>query len=93
MYLNRHLARNLTIAVAISVGSIGAAQAETRVTFKSAKTTSSYYQMSVQIAEAVKKVLLRFVEDLVDAHLIDQAPAPLLRCSNLDLDLAEAMDI
>ena len=31
------------------------ASAQTRVTFKSAKTTSSYYQMSVQIAEAIKK--------------------------------------
>ncbi len=31
------------------------AQAETRVTYKSAKSTSSYYQMAVQIAEAVKK--------------------------------------
>ena len=31
------------------------ALAETRVTFKSAKSTSSYYQMSVQIAEAIKK--------------------------------------
>jgi TRAP transporter TAXI family solute receptor len=31
------------------------ATAEERVTFKSAKTTSSYYQMAVQIAEAVKK--------------------------------------
>lgn len=31
-----------------------AAHAETRVTFKSAKSTSSYYQMSVQIAEAMK---------------------------------------
>ena len=29
--------------------------AETRVTYKSAKTTSSYYQMAVQIAEAMKK--------------------------------------
>lgn len=28
--------------------------AETRVTYKSAKTTSSYYQMAVQIAEAMK---------------------------------------
>ena len=28
--------------------------AETRITYKSAKTTSSYYQMAVQIAEAVK---------------------------------------
>ncbi len=31
-----------------------AAQAETRITYKSAKTTSSYYQMAVQLAEAVK---------------------------------------
>ncbi|MEB8434503.1 TAXI family TRAP transporter solute-binding subunit [Cocleimonas sp. KMM 6892] len=31
------------------------AQAETRVTFKSAKTSSSYYQMAVQLAEAMKK--------------------------------------
>jgi TRAP transporter TAXI family solute receptor len=30
------------------------AQAETRITYRSAKTTSSYYQMGVQIAEAVK---------------------------------------
>lgn len=32
-----------------------AAQAETRVTYKSAKTSSSYYQMAVQIAEAMKQ--------------------------------------
>ncbi len=30
------------------------AQAETRVTYKSAKSTSSYYQMAVQIAEGMK---------------------------------------
>lgn len=30
------------------------ATAETRVTYKSAKSTSSYYQMAVQVAEAVK---------------------------------------
>lgn len=30
------------------------AHAETRVTYKSAKTSSSYYQMAVQIAEAIK---------------------------------------
>ena len=29
--------------------------AETRVTYKSAKSTSSYFQMGVQIAEAMKK--------------------------------------
>lgn len=37
---------------ALSISSL--ASAETRVTYKSAKTTSSYYQMAVQIAEAVK---------------------------------------
>lgn len=31
------------------------AQAETRVTYKSAKSTSSYYQMAVQLAEAMKQ--------------------------------------
>ena len=31
------------------------AKAETRVTYKSAKSTSSYYQMAVQVSEAVKK--------------------------------------
>jgi TRAP transporter TAXI family solute receptor len=30
------------------------AQAQTRITYKSAKSTSSYYQMAVQIAEAMK---------------------------------------
>ncbi len=41
----------LTLGLAVSFS----AQAETRVTFKSAKTSSSYYQMSVQLAEAMKK--------------------------------------
>lgn len=45
----------LLMAALCGVAAISAAQAETRVTFKSAKTTSSYYQMSVQIAEAIKK--------------------------------------
>lgn len=45
----------LCAAIAIGATSISGALAETRVTFKSAKTTSSYYQMSVQIAEAIKK--------------------------------------
>lgn len=39
---------------ATSFAGADAAHAETRVTFKSAKTTSSYYQMAVQIAEAMK---------------------------------------
>ncbi|MEM5583009.1 TAXI family TRAP transporter solute-binding subunit [Roseibium sp. AS2] len=41
----------LTLALALGVTQ---AQAETRITYKSAKSTSSYYQMGVQIAEAVK---------------------------------------
>ena len=40
------------IAIAMSAPVVNA---ETRVTYKSAKTTSSYYQMAVQIAEAMKK--------------------------------------
>ena len=39
---------------AISLFGIGPVNAETRVTYKSAKSTSSYYQMAVQIAEAMK---------------------------------------
>ena len=39
-------------ALAIAVG--GAATAQERVTYKSAKSGSSYYQMGVEIAEAVK---------------------------------------
>lgn len=43
-------------SAALAVAAIAAmpALAETRVTYKSAKTGSSYYQMSVQIAEAMK---------------------------------------
>ena len=39
------------MAIAMSAPMVNA---ETRVTYKSAKTTSSYYQMAVQIAEAMK---------------------------------------
>ncbi len=47
--------RILSSLVAISLlTAVGSAQAETRVTYKSAKSTSSYYQMGVQIAEAMK---------------------------------------
>lgn len=45
---------NTLIAIAILLMASVTAQAETRVTYKSAKTTSSYYQMGVQIAEAMK---------------------------------------
>ena len=43
----------VVLAAAIST----TAAAETRVTYKSAKNTSSYYQMAVQIAEAMKEGL------------------------------------
>jgi TRAP transporter TAXI family solute receptor len=42
-----------TVTAALAAPSL--AQAETRITYKSAKSTSSYYQMGVQLAEAVKK--------------------------------------
>ena len=38
-----------------SVFTLHAANSETRITYKSAKTTSSYYQMAVQIAQTMKK--------------------------------------
>ncbi len=47
--------RSLT-AVALAGSMLAApAMSETRVTYKSAKTTSSYYQMAVQIAEAMQE--------------------------------------
>ncbi len=42
------------VAFAIGTTAITAASAETRVTYKSAKTGSSYYQMGVELAEAMK---------------------------------------
>ena len=45
--LSLGLALTMTLAA-------GFASAETRITYKSAKSTSSYYQMAVQIAEAMK---------------------------------------
>jgi uncharacterized protein len=44
----------LFAAIAVAGLAVTAAQAQTRVTYKSAKTTSSYYQMAVQISEAMK---------------------------------------
>ena len=44
----------IILAALALFGASTAAYAETRVTYKSAKTTSSYYQMGVQIAEAMK---------------------------------------
>ncbi|MCR9256495.1 MAG: TAXI family TRAP transporter solute-binding subunit [Alphaproteobacteria bacterium] len=40
--------------LAVAAFTMPSALAETRVTYKSAKSTSSYYQMAVQIAEAMK---------------------------------------
>ncbi|MEX2631353.1 MAG: TAXI family TRAP transporter solute-binding subunit [Tistlia sp.] len=54
----RALARGLFggLALLAAVGlAAETARAETRVTYKSAKSTSSYYQMGVQIAEAVAR--------------------------------------
>ncbi|NNE51454.1 MAG: TAXI family TRAP transporter solute-binding subunit [Sulfitobacter sp.] len=47
-------ARTLGLAAATAIAFGSAAWAETRVTYKSAKSTSSYYQMGVQLAEAMK---------------------------------------
>lgn len=46
---------NIAMGILLAVFIIGAAGAETRITYKSAKSTSSYYQMAVEIAEAMKK--------------------------------------
>ncbi|WP_068087904.1 TAXI family TRAP transporter solute-binding subunit [Polycladidibacter stylochi] len=43
------------ILAASAIFAAGSAFAETRITYKAAKTSSSYYQMAVQIAEAMKK--------------------------------------
>ena len=46
--------KSISVALGVLVLTATMAQAETRVTYKSAKSTSSYYQMAVQIAEAMK---------------------------------------
>ncbi len=40
--------------IAVTALTLTAATAETRITYKSAKTGSSYYQMGVELAEAMK---------------------------------------
>lgn len=47
-------ATGFALALAVSAAAVSA-HAETRVTYKSAKAGSSYYQMGVEIAEAMKK--------------------------------------
>ncbi len=46
--------KSLVLICGLFLSFTSATQAETRVTYKSAKSTSSYYQMAVQIAEAMK---------------------------------------
>lgn len=48
------LFRTAVAAVALTTLGLTAANAETRITYKSAKTGSSYYQMGVELAEAMK---------------------------------------
>ncbi len=55
-------------------------QADTRITYRSAKTTSSYYQMGVQIAEAVKvgsngEILVTVEEGQGSVSNVVQVPA------------------
>ena len=56
MYLSRRYSLiGAVCSAAVLAMSHTVANAETRITYKSAKTTSSYYQMAVQIAEAMKQ--------------------------------------
>lgn len=48
------LMKSALAALAVSAMSVSTAFAETRITYKSAKTGSSYYQMGVELAEAMK---------------------------------------
>ena len=43
------------LAAAVLVASAGTAAAETRITYKSAKAGSSYYQIGVELAQAIKQ--------------------------------------
>ncbi|MDQ7071577.1 MAG: TAXI family TRAP transporter solute-binding subunit [Rhodobacterales bacterium] len=51
--MNRFL-KPIAVVAAFAGLAVAPLQAETRITYKSAKTTSSYYQMGVQISEAMK---------------------------------------
>jgi TRAP transporter TAXI family solute receptor len=53
MHLTKQLAPALLAALAL--GASSAALAETRVTYKSAKAGTSYYQMGVELAQAVRQ--------------------------------------
>jgi len=49
-----NLLKPIAAAAVLTGLALTPASAETRITYKSAKTTSSYYQMAVQISEAMK---------------------------------------
>lgn len=74
--------RGLTAAVlaVFMAGAISTATtAETRLTYKSAKSTSSYYQMAVQVAEAVKdatdgEIVLTVEESQGSVQNVKEAP-------------------
>ncbi|MEM8551907.1 MAG: TAXI family TRAP transporter solute-binding subunit [Pseudomonadota bacterium] len=55
--------RSILIAAAAALFAVSAAQADTRVTYKSAKAGSSYYQMAVQLAEAMPEDIQMTVEE------------------------------
>ena len=48
-------ALKFVISALALLGLVGIAAADTKITYKSAKSTSSYYQMAVEIAEAMKQ--------------------------------------
>ena len=49
-----NLLKKINLVAVISLFLVSISSAETRITYKSAKTSSSYYQMAVQISEAMK---------------------------------------
>lgn len=51
----RTLVKSIALAAGIAVAFSAQSMSQTRITYKSAKSTSSYYQMAVQIAEAMKE--------------------------------------
>ncbi len=66
----------LTVGISLAVSP---ASAETRVTYKSAKSTSSYFQMAVQLAEAMKaaskgEIILTIEESQGSVQNVLEAP-------------------
>lgn len=52
--MKNSILKGVVAAAFVAASAFGSAQAETRITYKSAKSTSSYFQMGVQIAEGMK---------------------------------------